>query len=97
MRLPRMTIQRQMIAVALLAISLVALFELGPDLQRRWGICRGFAEAHAFYSRHCLGVASRSGPEQARVWRERADVESQISRTYRLAWLFPWRLYTMVD
>lgn len=98
MRRPGMMLQRQMIAVAALAILLVAGKELGPDVYRRWEMCRGFATAHTAYSQHCLMLAAKGGgPGEARQWRERAAVEAGLSRQYRLARACPWRLYTLVD
>ena len=82
MRLPRMTIQKQMVAIAILAIGIVAGGIVGPDVCRRWVNCRNYAD-------YCASLAIKY-PE------DKTEFEA-TSRKYRRALWFPWRFYALGD
>jgi hypothetical protein len=104
MRLPRMSLQQQMVALAFVGIALFALIELGPDVRRRWRECHWRESGHAQSAQRYFKVVATAKPggspryrERVEDFRKRAVNEARLSRQYSYVWLRPWRLYTMVD
>jgi hypothetical protein len=103
MRLPRvrLSIQWQMVVIAILAILLVATIEVGPEVKRRWVGCRRKADAYAAEARWwSVQTAGPNLPPESRrtmaayIQRSKQEFLSK-SWKYRRALFIPWEFYSL--
>jgi hypothetical protein len=106
MRLPRLTIQRWMVAFAFLAVALWAGIAIGPDLGRRWAACRREAARHAMIATRlenaltwrAKAAASTGVPARdPRMVRRRLAYHATLARRYGRALFIPWEFYRLGD
>jgi hypothetical protein len=90
MRPSRVTIQRFMTCLIILAILLWAGRDVGPDVARRWVACRRQAARHAREATRLSPSAAQSGWFRDRV----ADHNCMAWRYRRALWL-PWEFYSL--
>lgn len=99
MRLPRMNIQRSMLALVFVAIALWAVPVVLPEAVRRWRVCNAMADELEVEarSRHAEAVrrAARSLPDEARMTREVAEDYEAAAWKYRRALLIPWEFWPL--
>jgi hypothetical protein len=103
MRLPRvrLSLQWQMVVIAIVAILLAATFEVGPDLKRRWVACRRVADVCAAEAK--WWSAQKAGPElpdesrqNMAAYIQRSEEEfRRKSWKYRRALFIPWEFYSL--
>src|SRR5215210_579357 len=99
MRLPRMNIQRSMLALVFIAIALWAVPVVLPEAVRRWKSCSAMADELEVgaRSRHAEAArrAARSLPDEARMTREVAEDDEAAAWKYRRALLIPWEFWSL--
>src|SRR4051794_16162495 len=99
MRMPRMNIQRFMVAVIFLAIFLWSGPILVPEVVRRWRLCDARAAHYEAEARAAslwaAQSAARSNNRAAAQLRSRADSCTRKSRQYRRALLIPWKFWSL--
>ena len=106
MRLPRLTIQRWMVVLAMLAVACWAGSAIGPDLLRRWTACRQEAAWHARIAARLQATltlraktaASTGMPvRDSRAMERRLRYHAALSCQYRRALYIPWEFYRLGD
>ena len=102
----RLTIQRWMAALALIAIACWAGTAIGPDLGRRWMACRQEAAWHARIAARLqttltLRAKTAAGTgmpvRDSRAMERRLRYHTTMSRKYRRALYIPWEFYRLGD
>ena len=106
MRPPRLTIQRWMVVLAILAVACWAGSAIGPDLVRRWTACRQEAAWHAKIAARLQATltlraktaASTGLPvRDSRAMERRLRRHAALGRQYRRALYIPWEFYRLGD
>ncbi len=98
MRLPKIKIQRFMVAVVFLAIGLWAGRILVPEMVVRWQNCHRAALMYQRVSSDQSKAASLcSNPARVTYYRAKADLYAQKSGKYRRALYVPWECWSLGD
>ena len=101
MRVPRVQISLQWLMVlnVFAAIFICAAIELGPDLARRWTICRDKATQCAALARNESTLVAwfrALGRTQDADWAQHnVEYYRNEERRYRRALFIPWQFYTI--